>query len=330
MRVCATAPGRINLMGDHVDYVGGLMLPMAIDLRTCVELAQGGSSVRLRSADDPLGVDVALDPRPPWPGGWGDYVAAAVAQLRPPHGAHGLVTTTIPLGAGLSSSGALVVALTLALGFQGSPLEVAQVSRIIEQRASGLPCGIMDQLAAAAGVEGSALLMDARSGLVEPVALPPMEVYAVHCGRPRQLVESAYASRRADCLEAERLLGPLRDVEADAVEQLPGVLRRRARHVVTEIARVREMVAALRAEDLEAAGDVMRRSHDSLRDDMQVSTPVLDRLVEELRQAPGVHGARLTGGGFGGCVVVIARPGTRLNGWRLRASGPAQLRVLAD
>ena len=321
----------MNLIGDHTDYTEGLVLPMAIDLGTTIALDVGGEVVELSSDVEPDLARVALDVDDPSSisPAWARYVAGVVAELRPAEGGRGVVRTTIPLGAGLSSSAALEVAVALALGFAGSPLELAQHCQRAEQRASGVPCGIMDQLASAAGVEGHALLIDCRSLEVTPVRLPDeVTVVAVHSGQARTLAGSAYADRRAGCEAAAASIGPLRDATLDDVARIADPEQRRlARHVVSENARVVAFAEALLAGDLGGAGALMYESHASLRDDFAVSTPVLDELVERLRRVPGVHGARLTGGGFGGAVVALCDPGTVVaNGMPLRASAGASVR----
>jgi galactokinase len=179
----------------------------------------------------------------------------------------------------------------------------------------------MDQLASAAGVAGHALLIDCTTEEVVPVPLPEgIEVVAVHSGQHRALAGSAYAERRAACEQAEAELGPLRRAAIDDLAAIadPGV-RRRARHVITENARVLAFVDALRAGDRRALGELLAAGHASLRDDFEVSTPVLDELVARLQATPGVIGARLTGAGFGGCAVVLCEPGTEVGGWLLHA-----------
>jgi galactokinase len=255
-------------------------------------------------------------------------VAGVVAELRPPVGLEGTVSSTLPVGAGLSSSAALEVAVALALGFDGGARALAELCQRAEQRASGVPCGVMDQLASAAGVAGHALLLDCTSLEVVPVALPDdVEVVAVHSGEARQLAGSAYADRRAQVEAAQAIVGPLRDTRiGDLAAIRDPVLHRRARHVVTENERVHTLAEALRRDDVAAAGALVVESHTSLRDDFAVSTPALDALVERLVATPGVYGARLTGAGFGGCAVALARPGAVRDGhgvWRLQASGPA-------
>ena len=325
--VKAHAPGRVNLIGDHTDHTGGWVFPMAVDRGTTVELARGGDAVELASADESEPARVPLDVADPTTvsPGWARYVAGVVAVLRPDRGGTGTVRTTLPMGAGLSSSAALEVAVALVLGFEGTPLELALACQRAEQLAWRTRTGIMDQLASAAGVAGSALLIDCTSLDVTPVPLPAgVEVVVADSGQRRSVATSAYEERRSQCEAAEAVIGPLRTASLAAVAALDDpVVRRRARHVVTENARVLDFAAALRAGDLPAAGRLMAESHASLRDDFEVSTPAVDDLVERLRAAPGVYGARLTGAGFGGCAVALADAGSPVPGWRLSAAGGA-------
>jgi galactokinase len=310
----AFAPGRVNLIGDHTDYTGGLVLPLAINLGTTVEGSLGGSGVRLTSDD----ADEKFD----------RYVQAVASVVGVAAGFTGRVSTTLPIGAGLSSSAALEVSVALALGFKGSALALALACQAAEQQASGVPCGIMDQLASAAGVEGHALLIDCASFAVEPVPLPDAaEIVVVHSGQPRALAGSAYAERRAACEAAETVIGPLRSASAADVDRLDDpVLQARARHVVSENQRVRDFADALRAGDLSACGRLMLESHRSLAADFEVSTPALDSLVSTLADTADVFGARLTGAGFGGCVVALCRPGALAGtGWHVRAVDGARL-----
>ncbi len=325
----AVAPGRVNLIGDHTDHSGGLVLPMAIDLGTSVEGRRGGDEVRLESAElaghavVPLDVD---DPGSLTPG-WARYVAGVVSVLRPDEGFAGRVSTTLPIGAGLSSSAALEVAVALALGFGGSCLDLALACQRAEQQASGVPCGVMDQLASAAGVAGSALLIDCSALTVTPVRLPEdVEVVVVDAGQPRRLAGSGYAERRAQCQEAEGVIGPLSEAGLDAVPSIADPMARaRARHVITENGRVRAFAAALAEGARAECGALMVASHISLRDDFEVSTPRLDAVVDELLATPGVFGARLTGAGFGGCVVALTEPGALPGGWHVKAVGGARV-----
>jgi galactokinase len=328
-RRVAFAPGRVNLIGDHVDYAGGYVLPMAVHLGTTVEATAGGEVLRFRSADVagavivplPVGDPAAVEPA------WGRYVAGVAAELGVAAGGDATVRTTLPIGAGLSSSAALEVATALALGFDGSPLELARLCQRAEQRASGVPCGIMDMLASAAGVEGHLLLIDCTSESVTSVPLPAgAEVVVVHSGEPRALAGSAYGDRRAAVEAAAAIVGPLRAAQRDDLDRIDDeVVRRRARHVLTENERTLATAAALRAGDLAAAGEHMVASHRSLRDDFEVSTPALDALVDRLMATPGVHGARLTGAGFGGCAVALCEPGALAEGWVVRPVAGAHL-----
>ena len=392
-RVTAFAPGRVNLIGDHTDTTGGLVLPMAIDLGTTITGRQGGDRVVLTSESEPEPATVVLRPTDPaaLSPTWARYVAGVVAEVEPDQGFEGRVTTTLPVGAGLSSSAALEVAVALALGFDGPTIDLARLTQRAEQMASGVPCGIMDQLASAGGVDGHALLIDCTALTVEPVPVPDdVEIRVIHSGQARQLAGSEYAERTAALHRAEAVVGPLRLIEsvdvlaplgalrpvgsddvgalgplrptgpddptdsgaadphrsrsergsvddgsavepAGSLESISGdgrsdpLLLRRARHVVTENARVRQAAAALRAGDVVTFGQLMVESHRSLRDDFEVSTDVLDALVDRLVATPGVYGARLTGAGFGGCVVAVTEPGALDEGWHVIPSPGARL-----
>jgi galactokinase len=322
------APGRVNLIGEHTDYTGGMVLPMAIDLGTTFEGERTGRTLHLRSSDvegalvlplevpDPAGVEPA----------WGRYVAGVVSVVRPTMAITGTISTTLPIGAGLSSSAALEVAIALALGFEGPVVELALACQRAEQLASGVPCGVMDQLASAGGIDGHALMIDYGTLEMTPVAVPPnLDIVVVHSGESRALGDSHYAQRRAECEEAASIIGPLSSATPeDAAELANPVLRARARHVTTENRRVREFAAAMVDGDLELCGRLMAASHRSLARDFEVSTPRLDALVERLRSLPGVYGARLTGAGFGGCVVALSEPDALAEGWHVRPSAGAR------
>lgn len=326
----------MNLIGDHTDYTGGLVLPMAIDLGTtvCVRPDPAHANLELTSADEegvatvPIRLGIGdIGPAPDaaqrsTPTGskasvkplWARYVAAGVAVARPATGGCGRVTSNLPIGAGLSSSTSLVVAVAVALGLATGPANAVASARLCqraEQRACGVPGGIMDQLAALAGVEGHALLIDCTSLAIDPIAMPAgIDVLVAHSGQERLLSASAYAERRSECDQAAALVGPLsRASIGDLAAIADPVVRRRARHVLSENERVRSFAVALGAGDLAAAGQLMLQSHDSLARDFEVSTPALDALVDALVSAPGVLGARLTGAGFGGCVVALTERG---------------------
>jgi galactokinase len=315
------APGRVNLIGDHTDYNDGFVLPLAIDRDCLVAFApRDDGRVRVRSldvSDDVAIVDVDASGRDDPTGvqpAWGRFVAGAVSALagqrRAPAGMDAAVSSTVPLGSGLSSSSALSVALTLAIAtVAGLRLDAKQAARVAldaEVRGSGVPGGLMDQLTAIFGQRGHALLIDCRGLDVEPIPLPDAyAVLVVHSGVPRTLAASAYGERRRACEAAAARLGLVSLREA-TLEQVRGDPR--ARHVVTENRRVLEFAEGLRAGDFESLGPLLLASHASLRDDYEVSTPELDLAVELLVEH-GAIGARLTGAGFGGCVVaLVERP----------------------
>jgi galactokinase len=313
------APGRVNLMGDHTDYNDGFVLPLAVDRACSVRVgapsADGTISAISHQLDGRVSVpaDGSADPATVEPA-WGRFVAGVVRALTD----RGIaatpadldVDTTVPVGSGLSSSSALAVALTLALAgttLDGDGLdrvEAARVASAAETAATGVPGGLMDQLASLFGQAGHALLIDCRTTTVTPVAIPAsIAVLVVHCGVPRTLVGSEYVTRRAECEAVAASLGldALRDATAEQVRDSP-----RARHVVAENARVLATADALPRGDLSVLGPLLRESHASLRDDFGVSTPELDTLVDVLVSS-GAAGARLTGAGFGGCVVALVQ-----------------------
>jgi len=305
----ARAPGRVNLIGDHTDYQDGYCLPIAIDRDVLVAFrprADGRVQVMSLDLDARVELPASSEIEP-----WAQTVASTLAVVsehigRPVPGFDAAVSSTVPIGAGLSSSAAFDVALSLAAttiaGEDLEPTVLARLAQEIEQRASGVPCGLMDQLASVGGRRDHALLLDCRSCAITPVAIPAgLGVLVVHSGLERALAGSAYAERRAACEAAATQLGvaALRDATLDQVADNPF-----ARHVVGENARVLAFVDALRAGDAPAAGELMLASHRSLRGDFAVSTPELDRLVD-LSVAAGAYGARLTGAGFGGCIVAL-------------------------
>jgi galactokinase len=323
----------VNLIGDHTDYTGGLALPMAIDLGVEICGDRGGDWVMLGSegndgtAELPLVIEHPSRAEPPW----ARYVAGVVFEMMPAGGLAGTIRSTLPSGMGLSSSAALEVAVAVALGADlDDPVGVAELCRRAEQRAVGVPCGLMDQLCIVAAVEDHPLRLDFSRLSVDPVRFPAdAEVVIVDSGQMRTVAGSAYAVRHAECEQAEKLIGPLGQASPDAALSIEDpVLRGRAFHVTSENLRVDDMALALEDGDLRVAGEVMLDSHASLRDSFEVSTPKLDALVEHLRLTEGVHGARLTGAGFGGCVVALCSPGADLAVpvvWRGRPAQGASL-----
>jgi galactokinase len=311
------APGRVNLIGEHTDYNLGLVLPMAIQLE-CVVAAASSEDDVLRVYSDRLarGAQWRVEDIPNLApqGEWSDRVAGIAWELARRGVAiaaqHVLICSTVPLGGGLSSSAALGVAMTLALGGPRDPLELAQVARAAEMDFVGVPCGIMDQFVAAHGRAGAAILLDCRSLDWRAVKLPEeIAIVAANSMVRHELSDSAYRRRVEECAEAARLLGvaSLRDATLDRLSELNGVALKRARHVLTENARVETFAAAAERGDLEGMGRALIESHRSLRDDYEVSCAELDFLVETALEIPGVLGARMTGGGFGGSTVNLVR-----------------------
>ena len=315
------APGRVNLIGDHTDYTGGLVFPMAVDRWTEIRCAPH-DRVELTSADEaePVSLPLRVDDPTTVSPAWGRYVAGVVSEMAPTQGIRGRVSTTIPIGGGMSSSHALEVAVALALGFEGSVVELAQLTQRAENRASGVPTGIMDQFAIAGGVAGHALLMDCGALTITPVPVPDDVDVVVQFVAHRTLVGSPYADRVRECATAEAEIGPLRTADpATAASIADLVVRRRAMHVVAENRRVLDFADALRAHDLAGAGQLMLASHASLRDLYETSTAQMDAAVDHVASLPGVYGVRMTGGGFGGCIVALTEPGALTDGWRVTA-----------
>lgn len=309
----ASAPGRVNLIGDHTDYAEGFCLPMPLPLETHVALAPADCfRVHSEEMEDTLDFDPFGPPR----GNWSDYVAGPLAELVkagftvPP--VEMTVRSSVPSGAGLSSSAALEVATLRAMlsltGQAVSDSRIAHLAQAGENNYCGVQCGILDQMASAMGRSGQALLLDCRTSTGQLVPVPPgFHFEIVHCGEPRRLADGAYNARRAATVEAARRLGvtALRDADASRIASLSDdTMLKYACHVVTENARVLAAATALQAADITGFGRLMNESHASLAQDFEVSTPALDRLVESARDA-GAVGARLTGAGFGGCIVAL-------------------------
>lgn len=320
------APGRVNLIGEHTDYNDGLVLPCAIDYRTViVARPRADRRVRVAAADyDGAIDDYALDApieRLAEPM-WANYVRGVVRELLqrglPVQGMDLAISGDVPQGAGLSSSASLSVAVCRLFatlpGFEAlGPVDMALVAQAAENDFVGCKCGNMDQISSACGVQDHVLKIDCRSLAVEPVPMPPgAAIMIFHSHVSRGLVDSEYNTRRAQCEAAARHFGlpALRDLdlatlEARAAELDPTVLRR-ARHVVTENARVAAAAQALAAGDLARMGELMEASHASMRDDFEITVPAIDQLVDIVKAAIGAAGGvRMTGGGFGGCVVAL-------------------------
>lgn len=329
------APGRVNLIGEHTDYSGGFVLPMAIERGTCVAgRVRDDRQIRILSLglQDMREIDLNSPPQRRR-GIWIDYAEGVartlVAQGYPIRGADLAVHGDVPVGAGLSSSASLEISIGLALlslsGIVVEPMALALAGQAAEHDYVGTRCGIMDQAVAAVAREGHAILLDCRSLERTFVPMNSSRAAVVICDSrvKHALASSEYNARRAECERATAILrdvlpgiGALRDVSVEEFlefeDVLPDTLRRRTRHVVTENARTLAAAGALLRDDFEEAGRLMLASHRSLRDDYEVSVPELDVLVEAASSVPGVFGARLTGGGFGGCTVNLARNDTVL------------------
>jgi galactokinase len=336
-RVVVQAPGRVNLIGEHTDYNGGLVLPVAIDRRIRIELEPTDDrrvELTLEATGETGTVDLveldgAAGPTHLRSGDWVDYLAGTAWAMRraglSTGGFRGRLSSDLPMGAGLSSSAALEIAVAWALSGgerpAAQPLELARIARTVENEYVGVGTGLMDPAVVILGAADHALLLDCRSLEHRLVRLPTgIGIVVIDSGAPRALAASEYNARRAECDAAVATLSAadpsvrtLRDVTLDRLELARASLGdrpfRRARHVVTENARVEAVVAALEAGELDDVGDAMRASHASLRDDFEVSSTALDVLVEIAGGVPGVIGARLTGAGFGGCVVALVEAG---------------------
>ena len=321
--IVVRAPGRVNLIGEHTDYNDGFVLPMAIDRAAWIALRpRTDRRLVVQSLDFDQSVDVDLNQMTNTGPGWAEYLKGVAWALtdsgRQLEGWEGVTAGDVPIGAGLSSSAALELATARAFAtvsqLDWNPAQMALLSQRAENKWVGVNCGIMDQMISAAGAAGHALLIDCRSLENQLVPLPPGNaVIVLDTATRRGLVDSAYNERRAQCEAAARFFNvkALRDVsvaqfEARAAE-LDEVTRRRARHVVTENDRTLKAAEVMRAGDAAALGLLMNASHDSLRDDFEVTNSALNVIVEIARQQPGCWGARMTGAGFGGCAVALVK-----------------------
>lgn len=321
------SPGRVNLIGDHTDYTGGLVLPMAINRYTTIRGTRTTKSVRLHSQNEPETVDFELpvfSPDKVTPS-WGRYVAGVAAEMQNRAlGFDGEISCTIPIGAGLSSSAALEVATALALGDMSSAVERAKLCQRAEFRAVGVPCGIMDQLTVASGIRDHALLIDCHELTILPVQLPNDAKIVVQFIAQRKLASSSYGERVVQCAAAEKIIGPLRLAKLPSLSSITDeTIFRRARHVVSENQRVRDFAMMLCTGDLKSAGQLMIESHNSLDRDFETSTPQMNSAVAAATSQPGVFGARMTGGGFGGCIVILADATAKIDGWQVHAVNAA-------
>lgn len=348
----ASAPGCVDLLGEHTDPGGGLVLTIALPLRTRVELApHGGDTVLAWSAaftpEEPVPFTIGREART---GTWLDHVQGVVVALAAAgHRLGGFdlrVVSDVPVGSGLASSAALEVALLRALrdafALRLDDGEIARLASRAEADFVGAPIGVHDPMAVSLATEQAALLLDPRDLSRRTVPLPAgSELAVVDTGLPPAQASGEAVARRDECARAAKLLGvaSLRDVgvaDLHAVGQLPPPLDRRARHVVTENARVLAAVEAAEAGNARMFGHLVSASHASMRDDLEVSLPVIDRLVELAKATPGVLGARLTGGGFGGCVLLVCEAGhargaagQAAESWRAESGEEPRVRIPA-
>ena len=324
------APGRVNLIGEHTDYNLGYVLPVALEM-SCYAAVQPNESRELRifsrefQSHFSIGVDKIAEAKPQ--GQWHDYVVGVARELVklniPLAGADLYIRSEVPSGSGLSSSASLEMSCACALlgNRKIEPLELALLGQRAESQFVGVPTGIMDQYASVFGREDAAIKIDCRSLQHEYVSLPEgVSVLAVNSLVKHELGSSAYRERVKECraaVEALQLTDPsvqsLRDATLDfftrVQETVPPVPRQRARHVITENERVVEFAAAARAGDLEAMGRLFVASHRSMQYDYEISCEEIDFLVDSAIRIPSVYGARMTGGGFGGCTVNLVKAG---------------------
>jgi galactokinase len=322
------APGRVNLIGEHTDYNDGFVMPAAIEFYVWIAIApRNDRKLFLNSINFSEAVEIDLQKGTTRRNHWSDYIAgvAVMLELAGHHlqGANLLIRGDVPIGAGLSSSAAIEVATGLALmensGLKVNRLELVKLCRRAENEFVGARVGIMDQFISGCGKEGHALMLDCRS--LEFSLLPlPQDVSLVICNTmvKHQLASGEYNTRRGECEEGVRLLSnslpnirALRDVSLAELEAqagtLPKIIYKRCRHVISEDARVTKAAASLEQGNLKTFGTLMRESHRSLRDDYEVSCAELDLMVELAVQQEGVYGARMTGGGFGGCTINLVK-----------------------
>jgi galactokinase len=322
--VVVRSPGRVNLIGEHTDYNDGFVLPIAIDREVWIALRpRDDRRVVVHSLDYDAPLSFELGPISRTGTDWTEYVKGVAWALQEAghrlKGWEGVMSGEVPRGAGLSSSAAVELAVQRAFatvsGLPWKPSEMALLGQRVENKWIGVNSGIMDQMIVAGGRKNHALLIDCRSLALEPVPVPAGAVVVVlDTGTRRGLVDSAYNERRSQCEEAARFFGvkALRDVDAGTFSarqnELEPLVRRRARHVISENDRTVEAAKAMRAGDLTRLGQLMDASHASLRDDFEVTNNALNTIVTLARAQPGCFGARMTGAGFGGCAVALVAP----------------------
>jgi len=332
-RWIASAPGRVNLIGEYTDYNGGFVLPMAIEARTAIAAAPNESErivLHSLALGETTTIDLSEPLTPEIRGRWTNYFRGVVAGFLEasikPQGFDAVIRSDVPLGSGLSSSAALETSAATLLeavtGVTLEPLQKVLLCQNAEHTFAGVPCGIMDPYISSQGRAGYAMLLDCRSNVPSWLALddPAVTVMVINTNIKHQLSKSTYAMRRKACEEAARMLDvtTLREASMELLERHSGAMEEQAlhcaRHVIGEIARTERAAACIRRGDWAEFGQLLDASHDSLKEDFQVSCAELDAVVAAARGiglAGGVYGARLTGGGFGGCVVALIESAKR-------------------
>jgi len=340
--IAASAPGRVNLIGEHTDYNDGFVMPLALSGKVCAVVGSKNTVglIRIVTEAEPLhpyvefgatkaDVSASSDPK------WANYVKGVILQFFEAEDFLSFdiaITTDVPLGGGLSSSAALEVAtFTFLEGVTGNSRDKRQKALLCQKAENvtvGMPCGIMDQFISVLGLAGNALLLDCRSQITRLIPLSDPSVVLLVCNSnvKHELTGGEYAQRRAQCYEAVDVLKAafptnkitaLRDVNLEQLEsvksKLTDVVFRRARHVIGENNRTTQAADALSRGDYTSVGKLMNESHNSLRDDYEVSCAELDYLVEAARTVPGVFGSRMTGGGFGGCTITMLKQDSLAN-----------------
>lgn len=321
-----TAPGRVNLIGEHIDYNGGMVLPTPLKNKTDVAIAANADdAVRIQSDRFEDMVERAVGAGKS--GHWSDYVMGAIAQASQFGWAQGgfdlYIKSDVPDGAGVSSSAALVTAVLRALMIHADAdldaSQLAMAARKVENEFIGVPCGIMDQMAVGLVDYGEALALDTAKVETDVIAIPPgWSFVTLHSGVHRKLSDGRYRERFEECAAATAALGTrwlcqLSDMQARQIKELPEALAKRARHAVSEHKRTLWAIGAMKAADATSFGKLMNESHASYSKDFEASTPEIDYLVKDA-VAQGALGSRLTGGGFGGCVVSLL-PSDRADAW---------------
>jgi galactokinase len=328
-RWIVAAPGRVNVIGEHTDYNDGFVLPMAIERYAVMAADASATAGKISVYDTHYKESATIDVSAPMTKGepkWSNYLRGVLAGFQQ----RGVklpaldvaMVSTVPLGGGLSSSAALEVCtatlVEAATGKSIDPVEKALLAQKAEHEFAGVPCGIMDQFISVMGREGHLLLLDCRTRQTELVPMndPAVELLVVNTNVKHELGSGEYAKRRAECEAAAKILGlaSLRDATADQLEKAKGkmteVVYRRARHVIGEIERTLHAAEGIRESNWPAVGNLMYASHESLRDDYEVSCKELDAVVEiaeDIGRSGGVYGCRMTGGGFGGCAVALVK-----------------------